>query len=192
MLWVLLGACVGGAALIWMLWVLPVASSVADAAPVPLGEISVVDAAAGESVGVWASGPAALLGLAECTGTDAAGHDVPLFAGATPDWDDVLWWMTPRDGFRQVLRAVPAAPGEVEIVCVSAMDAYEGQFLLAGDSFGAGSVGLGRGGNVDYPVGTLLALGAVTLPLFSVLLLVVLIVQTLVSRGRRIRTRGRA
>lgn len=186
MLWVLLAACVAGGALIWMLWVLPVASSVAAAAPVPLGETAAVEAAAGESVGVWASGPAALLGLTECAGTDAAGQDVPLRAGATPDWDDVLWWMTPRDGFRQVLRAVPAATGEVTIACASAMDAYDGDFLLAGDSFGAGSVGLGRGGNVDYPVGTLLALGAVTLPMFSVMLFVVLIVQTL-----RVRARGR-
>lgn len=170
MLWAFVAVCLVGSALIWILWVLPTARSIERAEPVPLGEaIEVPDGAHG----VWVSGRAAMLGLVRCE------SDGVLSSGPSLDWDDTLWWMTPRDGFEQARRV----SGASSITCEAAMEGYEGEYLIAGDTFGDRRVWIGRMGEAS---GTLLAVGAVGLPLFAAFLTPILIVQAIRrSRARR-------
>jgi len=163
MLWGLVAICFVGSALIWILWVLPIARSIERAEPVPLGEPIEVSAGAH---GVWASGRAAMLGLVRCE------SDGALSSGPSLEWDDTLWWMTPREGFEQTRRV----SGATRVVCEATLDSYEGEYLVARDAFGSRSVWIGRMGE---PSGTVLAVGAVGLPLFAVFLTPILIVQTL-------------
>lgn len=181
MLWALVGVCVVASALIWALWVVPVSQSVAAARPTPLGEAAELPA---EGVtGVWASGTAALLGLVECRAETADGISLRTWSAPSPGWEDTLWWMTPRTGFSPVRSIADAGGPAASVTCSSRIDSYDGEFLLAGDvTAGGGGVGLGRMGNVDYPTGTLLALGAVGLPLFSFFMTIVLLVQGLRAR----------
>lgn len=169
MLWALVVACLIGTALIWILWVVPVARSVDEAEPVPLGRtIAVSDGAHG----VWVSGRAGMLGLVQCT------SDGEVTSGPSLDWEDTLWWMTPREGFEQTRRV----SGATSITCESTLESYEGEYLVARDVFGSRKVWIGRMGE---PSGTVLALGAVGLPLFAVFLTPVLVVREL----RRVRSR---
>ncbi|WP_243226756.1 hypothetical protein [Microbacterium sp. CIAB417] len=181
LLWALVVVCVVATALIWGLWVVPVSQSVAEAQPVPLGET--VELPADGVTGVWASGTAPLLGLVECRAETADGSPLGTWSAPSPGWDDTLWWMTHRVGFSPVQSIADAGGVAASVTCSSQLDAYDGQFLLAGDvTAGGGGVGLGRMGNVDYPAGTLLALGAVGLPLFAFLMTIVLLVQGLRTR----------
>lgn len=181
LLWALVGACVVASALIWALWAVPVSQSVAAAQPVPLGQT--VELPAEGVTGVWASGAAPLLGLVECRAETTDGTPLRTWSVPSPGWDDTLWWMTHGDGFSPVQSVADAGGAAASVTCRSQIDTYDGEFLLAGDVTGAGGgVGLGRMGNIDYPTGTLLALGAVGLPLFAFLMTIVLLVQGLRAR----------
>ncbi|WP_344229490.1 hypothetical protein [Microbacterium binotii] len=181
LLWVLVGVCVVASTLIWAVWAVPVSQSVAAAQPVPLGQT--VELPAEGVTGVWASGAAPLLGLVECRAETVDGSSLDTWSVPSPGWDDTLWWMTHGDGFSPVLSIADAGGAAASVTCSSRIDTYDGEFLLAGDvTAGGGGVGLGRMGNVDYRTGTLLALGAVGLPLFALLMAIMLLVQRLRAR----------
>lgn len=181
LLWALVGVCVVASTLIWALWVVPVSQSVEAAQPVPLGQR--VELPAEGVTGVWSSGAAPLLGLVECRAETTDGTPLRTWSVPSPGWDDTLWWMTPRTGFSPARSIADAGGAAASVTCSSRIDTYDGEFLLAGDvTAGGGGVGLGRMGNVDYPTGTLLALGAVGLPLFAFLMTIVLLVQGLRTR----------
>ncbi|PXA67133.1 hypothetical protein [Cryobacterium arcticum] len=184
MLWWLAGACLAGSSVIWALWVVPVSASVAEARPTALGES--IDLSGTDGSGVWATGSAALLGLVQCRAETVDGRTLATRAVPSPGWDDTLWWMTPRESYTPLFSVEDSDGVAASITCASRLADYEGDFLVADDVSGGGSaVGLGRGGNIDYPVGTLLALGAVMGPLFGVALTVTLILQGVRSRLRR-------
>lgn len=185
LLWALVALCAGASLLIWLLWVVPVARSVAEAERVPLGQT--VELPAEGVAGVWASGAAALLGLVECRAETADGARLAVWTVPSPGWDDTLWWMTSGEGVAPVKSVADAGGAAASVTCSSRIDTYDGEFLVAGDvTAGGGGVGLGRMGNVDYPTGTVLALAAVSLPLFVVAMTIVLLVQ-----GLRVRRRAR-
>lgn len=175
-------AAVAGA-LIWMLWVVPIVSSVERAHPAPLGQTLSVDLDAGESSGVWASGISAALGTMRCRVTGPDGAEPRLLGAPSLNWDDTLWWMTPRAGFEQVLRFAASGSGVHRVSCTDSLDTYDGEFLLAGDTFGGSAIGLGRG--TGFAVGTVLAFCAVVLPLFAVLLPIVIGLRLLFTRRRK-------
>lgn len=183
-------ACAG--VLIWTLWVLPVASSVGDAEPLPLGQVAEVDLGEGERVGVWAGGRSAMLGTMQCTVVAPDGSELPQRRGPSLTWDDTLWWMTPRHGFEQRAQFTSIEAGVHTVTCTDALDTYDGEFLIAGDVFGSGSLGLGRNGGSDFAVGTLLAVGAVFCPMIVLLLPAVILIRRLVTRRRRTRRAGDA
>ncbi|MEU4016397.1 hypothetical protein AB0E56_14145 [Microbacterium sp. NPDC028030] len=178
--------CVG--ALIWLLWVLPVAASVGDAHPEPLGSTVSVDLDAGERVGIWGSGISTMLGAMKCTATGPDAAEAPQYGGPSLSWDDTLWWMTPKPGFEQSTQFTSAEAGTYTVICVDSLETYDGEFLVAGDAFGRGSLGLGRTGGSDFAVGTLLAFGAVFCPVIVVLLPAVILIRRLVTRARLSRT----
>lgn len=183
LLWVLVALCVGASLLIWLLWVVPVSRSVAEAEPVPLGDT--LELPAEGVTGVWASGTAALLGLVECRAETADGGALAVWSVPSPGWDDTLWWMTSGEGVSPVKSVADAGGAVASVRCSSRIDTYDGEFLVAGDvSAGGGGIGLGRMGNVDYPTGTVLALAAVSLPLFAVAMTIVLLVQGLRNHRR--------
>ncbi|MGH3691549.1 MAG: hypothetical protein ACRDT7_15465 [Microbacterium sp.] len=182
--------CAVAGALIWILWVAPIASSVADADAVPIGGSVKLDLAAGERVGVWGSGISAAFGTMECTVTAPDGTELPQRGGPSLSWDDTLWWMTPKRGFEQRAQFTSVDAGLHTVTCVDSLDTYDGEFLLAGDAFGTGSVGLGRSGGSDFAVGTLLAFGAVFCLPVAVALPVVISIRRLAARRRRGRGDG--
>ncbi|KAA0961436.1 hypothetical protein FQ142_11515 [Microbacterium sp. ANT_H45B] len=187
MAFVAAAVCAVAGVLIWTLWVLPIVRSVEAAEDVPLGTTAVVDLEEGERVGIWASGISASLGTMECraVGPD---HDVrPQRGPSALSWDDVLWWMTPRTGFVQSSQFTAAESGAHRVTCRDSLDTYDGRFLVAGDSIGQGSIGLGRNGGVDFAQGTLLAAGAVMCPPLAVSLPLVILGRRLITgaRGRR-------
>ncbi|MCK2036271.1 hypothetical protein KZC51_08985 [Microbacterium sp. SSW1-49] len=171
-------------ALIWLLWVLPVATSVDRAAAHPLGEPAIVELDAGQRVGIWGSGISANLGTMACTVNTAEGEDVATRGGPALVWSDTLWWMTPKWGFEQSVQFTALEAGMYRVSCADSLDTYDGEFLVAGDSFGGGSVGLGRHGGSDFAVGSVLAFGAVFCPLFAVLLPIVIGIRLAISRRR--------
>ena len=120
---------------------------------------------------MWALGPAATLGLVDCV------SDGGMAAGPSLDWEDTLWWMTPREGFSEVRRV----SGATYLRCESTMGEYDGEYLVARDVFGSRQVWIGRMGERS---GTVLAVGAVGLPLFSIFLTPILVVQS-IRRSRR-------
>lgn len=183
-------ACAG--ALIWALWVLPVAASVAEAEPLPLGRTAEIDLDAGERVGVWGGGISAMLGTMQCAVIGPDDAELAQRGGPSLSWDDTLWWMTPRHGFEQRTQITSVEAGTHTVTCTDALDTYDGEFLVAGDAFGSGSIGLGRNGGSDFAVGSLLALGAVFCPLIVVLLPGVIGIRRLVTRRRRARSGGDA
>ena len=171
--------------LIWMLWVLPVAGSIDDARPVPIGRTIAVDLSEGQTVGIWASGRSAALGSMDCTVTDVHGSEVPQSGGSSLRWDDVLWWMTPRRGFEQHSQITASEAGEYVVRCEDSLDTYDGEFLVAGDSFGTGDVGLGRTGGSDYSIGAILVFCAVLCPPVAVLIPAVILLRRLFTRRGR-------
>lgn len=168
--------------LIWMLWVLPIVRSVASADPVPLGRTTAVDLEAGDRVGIWADGMSPMLGTMDCIVTAPDGSDRPQRGASPLSWDDLLWWMTPRDGFEQTAQFRAAESGSHLVRCEDSLDTYDGRFLVAGDSIGDGDVGLGRTGGNDFAMGTLLAFGAVVCPPVAVLVPLVILVRRLLTR----------
>lgn len=176
--------CAIGGVLIWLLWVLPVASSVDAAADHPLGEPAVVELDAGQTVGIWGRGISANLGTMACTVTTAAGEGVVTRGGPSLDWSDTLWWMTPKWGYEQSAQFTADDAGAYRVSCVDSLDTYDGEFLIAGDSFGSGTIGLGRNGGSDFAVGSLLAFGAVFCPPLAVVLPIVIGIRVAVARGR--------
>lgn len=183
-------ACIG--VLIWALWVLPVSASVGEADPVPLGRAVTVDLPAGERVGIWGSGVSAMLGTLECSVSDPSGDELAQRRGPSLSWDDTLWWMTPKRGFEQHTQFTSGDSGVHTVTCTDSLDTYDGEFLVAGDAFGGGSIGLGRTGGNDFAMGTLLAFGAVFCLPVAVLLPVVILVRRLVTRRRSARGAERA
>lgn len=174
-------AAVAGA-LIWLLWVLPISASVEQAQSRPLGRTISVELEAGEGAGIWASGISPTLGTSECTVRGPGGDTATQGGAPSLNWDDTLWWMTPRQGFEQISRFTAAETGAHEVRCTDALDTYDGEFLLAGDAFGDGAVGLGRSGAAEFAVGTFLAFCAVVLPAFAILLPIVIGLRLLVAR----------
>ncbi|MBO9626671.1 MAG: hypothetical protein J7484_09885 [Microbacterium sp.] len=161
------------AVLIWTLWVLPIARSVGDAEPAVVGETLAVDLDAG-AVGIWGSGRTAAFGTLDCIVTAPDGARVPLSGPPSLTWEDVLWWTSPRPGFSQLSRFTAPSAGRYDVACVDSLDTYDGEVLVAGDTFGSFAVGLGRSGTSGFPVGSVLAFCAVVLPLFAVLLPIVI------------------
>lgn len=178
LLWALVAGCLLTWALIWVGWVLPVAHSVERATPVDLGQSLSVVLSADERAGIWVSGASALLGTVRCTAR-AGTESLPLRRVNALGWEDTLWWFTPRQGFvqRWQVRAVGEKAGPIVVRCADSLDRYGGEFLVAADTSGSGSVMRG------VPMGTALALGAVWLPLFVLILVPTLIVQALRRRG---------
>ena len=176
--------CAVGAVLIWVLWVFPVAASVEAADPHPIGESAVAELAAGERVGIWGRGISANLGTMACTVAAPDGEGVATRGGPSLGWSDTLWWMTPRWGFEQSAQFIAPDAGAYRVSCVDSLDTYDGDFLIAGDTFGSGSIGLGRNGGSDFAVGSLLAFGAVFCPLLAVLLPAVIGIRLAVTRRR--------
>ena len=176
--------CAIGGVLIWLLWVFPVAGSVEAATAHPLGESAVVELDAGQRVGIWGRGIAANLGTMACTVETAEGEEVATRGGPSLVWSDTLWWMTPKWGFEQRAQFTAVETGIHRVSCADSLDTYDGEFLVAGDSFGSGSIGLGRNGGSDFAVGSLLAFGAVFCPLLAVLLPLVIGIRLVVTRGR--------
>lgn len=186
------GACAVMAVLIWTLWVLPVASSVKAAEPVPIGAATTVRLEPGERAGIWGLGRSAILGTAVCAVTAPDGREITPRSGPSLDWADTLWWMTPRWGFEQFSQFTASEAGDHTVQCIDALDVYEGEFLVAGDAFGGGSIGLGRGGGAGFATGSLLAFGAVTSPLIAVLIVIVIPLRRLRDRARERRVAGSA
>lgn len=155
---------------IWGLWVIPVNASVRDAEPHPIGSSIEVTLAAGERVGIWSNSLAADLEVLECEVRDPAGAEVATRRAPALSWDDALWWVTARSGFAQVRAFEAAGDGEYSVNCRDETGWYDGEILLASDSFGGGSVGLGRFGSNDFATGTILAFCAVVCPLLAGLL----------------------
>lgn len=170
--------------LIWLLWVLPITRSVGEAAPSAIGEPIVSELSAGQRVGIWGSGRSAAFGTVECTVSDARGDLLALRGAPALTWDDTLWWASPRPGFEQLSQFTATAAGLYTIDCVDSLGYYEGQFLVAGDTFGAGSIGLGRTGSNDFAVGSALAFSAVVLPLFAVLVPLIVALRRWPDRQR--------
>lgn len=173
--------------LIWTLWVMPIAASVEEAEPNPLGRTVSVDLNEGERSGIWASGISAALGSTDCTAIAPDGAELPGRGAPSLTWDDTLWWMTPRRGFEQIVQFTASASGVHTVTCVDSLGTYDGDFLVAGDAFGGGEVGLGRTGSNGFALGTVLAFCAVVLPLFSVLLPVVIGLRIVFTRRRSAR-----
>ncbi len=168
--------------LIWTLWVLPIARSIEAAEDAPIGETMAVDLDAGARVGIWTSGISAALGTMDCTVIGPDGSERPQRSASAVSWDDVLWWMTPRPGFVQSAQFTVVEAGTHLVDCRDSLDTYDGRFLIAGDSIGDGSIGLGRTGGNDFAVGTLLVLGAVMCPPLAVLLPLVILLRRLITR----------
>jgi hypothetical protein len=178
--------------LIWTLWVIPVAASVAAAQSVPLEHAEEIELDAGERVGIWGSGISAMLGTLECSVSGPGGTELSQRGGPSLSWDDTLWWMTPKRGFEQQTQFTAADEGVHTVTCSDSLATYDGEFLVAGDAFGSGSIGLGRTGGSDFAVGTALAFGAVFCLPVAMLLPVVILIRRRVTRGRRARHAGRA
>ena len=157
---------------VWGLWVLPTNASVRDARPHPIESHIEATLAAGERVGIWSNSVAADLEVLECEVIGPDGAEVATRRAPALNWDDTLWWFSARPGFTQ-LRAFEAAhDGRYSVQCQDETGWYEGEFLLASDSFGGGSIGLGRFGSNDFATGTILAFCAVVCPLLAGLLVV--------------------
>ena len=159
-------------ALVWALWVVPINASVRDAQPQPVGTSSEVVLDTEASLGIWTDSVAADLGMLTCTMTDDGGNEVGARRPPALNWDDVLWWATARPRFAQIVAFVAPHEGSYTVSCSERISNYDGQFLVAGNSFGEDSIGLGRSGSNDFATGTILAYCAVVCPLLAVLLLI--------------------
>lgn len=173
--------CAATGILIWSLWVLPIVRSIETAEDLAIGKTMAVDLDAGSRAGIWTSGISAALGTMDCTVIGPDGAARPQRSASAVSWDDVLWWMTPRPGFVQSAQFTAVDAGAHLVDCRDSLDTYDGRFLVAGDSIGDGSIGLGRSGSNDFAVGTLLALGAVMCPPLAVLLPLVVVLRRLVT-----------
>lgn len=172
-----------GSLLIWTLWVLPIVRSVEAAQPVGIGSSTSIELADGQTVGIWARGRAATFGTMECAVTAPDGTAVPQVGGSSLSWDDVLWWMTPRPGFEQRSQFTAVDAGTHLVRCEDSLDTYDGSFLVAGDSFGAGDIGLGRTGSSDFSIGAVLVFCSVLLPPLAVMIPIVILLRRLLTRA---------
>lgn len=177
----LISAIVGAG--IWWLWVLPVNASVRDATPQPIGSSVEVTLVAGDRVGIWANSVAADLEVLACEVSGPAGAEAAMLRAPSLSWDDAPWWVTARSGFAQIRAFEAGGDGEYSVHCRDETGWYEGEFLLASDSFGGGSVGLGRFGSNDFATGTILVFCAAVCPLLAGMLAVMAAISA-VSRKR--------
>lgn len=182
MAFVVAAICALTGILVWTLWVMPIVRSIEAAEDAPIGTTMTVDLDAGSRVGIWTSGISATLGTMDCTVIGPDGGERPQRGASAVSWDDVLWWMTPRPGFVQSAQFTAVEAGAHLVDCRDSLDTYDGLFLVAGDSIGEGSIGLGRTGGNDFAVGTLLALGAVMSPPLAVALPLVILLRRLITR----------
>lgn len=174
-----------GAVLIWLCWALPVAGSLDAAVPHPLTDPLTVRLEAGERAGVWMNSPATAFETFECAVADAAGDAVPTAPPPALEWSDVLWWASEQPMFAQVIGFTARQGGDYTVRCSERTGWYDGEILIARDSFGDGAIGLGRAGGADFAVGTILAFCAVVLPLLAVLLGIATAVAVIVRASRR-------
>ena len=183
-MWWAAGAAAVASALVWGLWVLPVAASVREATPVETGQTVTVPA--GEDVvGIWASGRAAIIGTLSCTVDGAA---AVAWSGPSLEWDDTLWWVPGRSGFAPELQVRLDPDTRHEVVCEDGLGFFEAEWLVARDAFGTSSLGLGRTGSADYPMGTILAVIAVMAPLFVIVFPLVAAINAVRRRASRPQT----
>lgn len=173
------------AALVWLLWAMPVIESVGAAEPRPFGATTTIALDAGERAGIWSDSAAAALETLECKATDERGREIGLRRAPALSWDDALWWATPRSGFEQVRAFTAPGDGPVQVRCLDRLGVYDDRFLVAGDSFGSGSIGLGRTGGNDFAVGTILVFCAVVCPLLAAFLLVLSAIGAVTRRAGR-------
>lgn len=184
-------ACALSAALglgLWLFWVLPIRASVADAAPVPSGTSVSLRLADGQRVGIWASGRAAILGTLDCSVRSGEGETPSVHRVRELNWNDTLWWVTPRHGFESYAGFTAGRAGDYVVSCADSIGAYEANVLLAKDPSAPGWLGLGRGGSADFRLSSVFAFSAVVAPLLAVLLLPIMAAQTL--RARRVARGG--
>lgn len=175
--------CALGSILVWLLWAHPVADALNRAETHPLGVPLHVDLEQKQRVGIWTNNVAADLGTLECSVTTLAGEPVPTVAPPALEWSDVLWWASSRPGFSQIAGFSAPESAEYTVQCTERTGWYDGDLLVAADSFGEGSIGLGRMGAADFAQGTILVYAAVVLPLLTLGLGVMTLVAAL--RGRR-------
>lgn len=178
--------CALGSALVWLLWVQPVANSLDSADTSPVSIPVQITLEHNERVGIWSDSVAADLETLECTVTDATGASVPLITPPALEWSDVLWWASSRPGFSQIAGFSADAPGEHTVHCMERTGWYDGDVLLAADSFGDRAIGLGRMGSVDFAQGTILAYLAAVLPLLTIALAVMTLVAAVRGRIRAV------
>ncbi|WP_026555637.1 hypothetical protein [Arthrobacter sp. 35W] len=187
--WSVAGLSIVLSVLVWTLWVIPVNRSIEAAAPVTVGEPVVQELDAGETIGIWASGISASLGTVECAAIGPDGQVPTISQRRDLDWDDTLWWVTARPGFKQVRWFTATLSGSHTITCVDSLGTYGGEYLLADSANGEAVIGVGSSGGVKYPASSMLAFAAVGAPLLAVLLVPIMAVQTI--RSRRSRVAGR-
>lgn len=180
MLWAALVSAIIGA-LLWGLWVLPIAASVREAEPVTTGE-SVQVAAGSDVVGIWAYGRSAILGTLVCA---VDGEQAQAWKGPSLTWDDVLWWVPGRMGFVQELQVRLDPDTAHEVTCTDALGTYEAEYVVARDTFGSTNIGLGRSGSADFALGTILPVGAVMAPAFTLMFPLIALTNAVRRRRRR-------
>lgn len=174
--------CAAASVLIWLMWVMPIVRSIDEAEPAMIGRTISVELAAGETAGIWASGRSAMLGTVACAVTGPDGSDLEQRGGSALSWNDVLWWMTPRPGFEQRSQFTAVDAGPHLVRCDDSLDTYDGDYLVAGDSFGVGDIGLGRTGASDFGIGEILVFCAVLCPPLAVLIPLVILLRRIVTR----------
>lgn len=176
--------CALGSVLVWLLWAHPVADALNRAETHPLGVPLQVDLEQKQRVGIWTNSVAADLGTLKCSVTTLGGKSVPTVAPPALEWSDVLWWASSRPGFSQIAGFSAPESSEYTVQCTERTGWYDGDLLLAADSFGEGSIGLGRMGAADFAQGTILVYAAVVLPLLTLGLGLMTFVAALRGRTR--------
>lgn len=176
--------CALGSALVWLLWAHPIADSLNRAETHPLHTPLEVDLSAGDRIGIWTNSVAADLGTLECSVTGPGNRTQKLTGPPALEWSVVLWWASARPGFSQVAGFSAQDSAVYTVHCTERTGWYDGELLLASDSFGEGSIGLGRMGSADFAQGTILAYCAVVLPLLTVALGIMTLVAAVRGRTR--------
>lgn len=174
-----------GAVLVWMLWALPIARSLEASSPGPLDVPVTIRLATGERAGVWMDSAATAFATSSCSVIDPTGAEAPTTRPPALEWSDVLWWVSDRPMFQQVVGIEARRAGEHIVRCAERTGWLDGEILVARDSFGGGAIGLGRTGAADFATGTILVFCAAVLPLLAAMLLVAWAVSTIAGAVRR-------
>lgn len=183
--WFVAGGSVVVAALVWLLWVLPINHSIESATPTEIGAPIAHEAKDGAAIGIWSTGASALLGSMQCTVTGPLGDQATVRTVPVLGWDDTLWWVTARSGFKQTHWFTASGTGTHTVDCIDSLGSYGGEYLLADSTNAGGLLGMGRSGGVTFPLSSALAVAAVGAPLLAVLLTPIMAIQTVRLRRRR-------